>query len=548
MRFLYALLLLVLPLSSVSAQTTTPGTISGRVVSDSGQPLANARITLRQAGSFQAVDGITDRDGKFQIRGLEPRTYQLTAWLSAYTAFTLPTNYRVGDSVTVVLTKGGVITGTVTTQMGEPVVGVRVHARMIGADINMPPPAYGSFGPDQATDDRGVYRIYGLRTGTYVVWAGGGGGGGIDSGPDPFDDLVPTYSPGSSRDTAAEISVRAGEEVSNVDIRFRGEPGHVIAGKAQQSKSVRSSNFLLSLTGAGKGRSDWHMMTTQPDDSRRFLFRGVDDGEYDLVAFAIVADGPGSEVAAKRIKVNGADVTGIELVTEPLAAVSGRIVLEESNKTECSGKQRPVFTETLVSASQDEKQSSDYQFLLFLRAPAAVDASGNVLLKNLPAGRYLFVPDFAAKYWYVQSITLPSSAGAKNIDATRSWTTLKPGDRLSGLTITLVQGAASLSGQVADNRSDVAFLYLVPAEKERAEDALRFFGVAVGPEGKFAVANLPPGRYWILLKGNSEVSTAKLRLPDQKEFRASLRREGEAAKTSIDLKPCQHVTDFKVTQ
>ena len=546
MRFFYALVLLVLlALSSVCAQT--PGTITGRVVSDSGQPLANARIMLRPSGLLQtSASTITDRDGKFQMSGLEPRPYQLTVWLSAYTPFTPSTNYRVGDSVRVVLTKGGVITGTVTKQTGEPVVGVRVRARMIDAESNLLSPGF--FAPEQATDDRGVYRIYGLRTGTYVVWAGGGGGRGVDSGIDPFDDFVPTYSPGSTRDSAAEINVRAGEEVSNVDIRFRGEPGHVISGRAIQSKSAQSSNFLLNLTAIGKGRSDWNMITVQPDDSRRFVFRGVDNGEYDLTALPMVADGPGSEVASKRIKVNGADVTGIELVTEPLASVSGRVVLEEANKTECSGKERPLFSETLVSASQDESQHSEYQFPLLLKAPAGADANGNVSLKNLPPGRYFFVPEFAAKYWYLQSITLPPPPGAKPVDATRNWTTLKSGDRLSGLTITLAQGAASLSGQVADNHSEQLFLYLVPAEKERAEDVLRFFGAAVGPDGKVALTNLPPGRYWSLVKSNTEVLTDKLRMPDQKELRASLRREAEAAKSAIDLKPCQHLTDFKLNQ
>jgi hypothetical protein len=502
---------------------------------------------LRPSGLLQtSASTITDRDGKFQMSGLEPRPYQLTVWLSAYTPFTPSTNYRVGDSVRVVLTKGGVITGTVTKQTGEPVVGVRVRARMIDAESNLLSPGF--FAPEQATDDRGVYRIYGLRTGTYVVWAGGGGGRGVDSGIDPFDDFVPTYSPGSTRDSAAEINVRAGEEVSNVDIRFRGEPGHVISGRAIQSKSAQSSNFLLNLTAIGKGRSDWNMITVQPDDSRRFVFRGVDNGEYDLTALPMVADGPGSEVASKRIKVNGADVTGIELVTEPLASVSGRVVLEEANKTECSGKERPLFSETLVSASQDESQHSEYQFPLLLKAPAGADANGNVSLKNLPPGRYFFVPEFAAKYWYLQSITLPPPPGAKPVDATRNWTTLKSGDRLSGLTITLAQGAASLSGQVADNHSEQLFLYIVPAEKERAEDVLRFFGAAVGPDGKVALTNLPPGRYWSLVKSNTEVLTDKLRMPDQKELRASLRREAEAAKSAIDLKPCQHLTDFKLNQ
>jgi hypothetical protein len=226
-------------------------------------------------------------------------------------------------------------------------------------------------------------------------------------------------------------------------------------------------------------------------------------------------------------------------------------VLEESNKTECTGKQRPSFTEILVSASPNENQTSDYHPYLtyLLKGPAAVEASGSVTLKNLVPGRYFFMPEYAAKYWYLQSITLPPvpPAAKTPVDATRTWTTLKSGDRLTGLTITLAQGAASFSGQVADNAPTDQFLYLVPAEKERAEDVLRFFGAAIGPDGKVALNNLPPGSYFVLVKSSGEggaVSTDKLRLPDQKELRASLRREAEAAKTTIELKPCQALTGF----
>lgn len=515
--------------------------ISGRVVSDNGQPLANVRITLRTVGLVQRIDATdTDRDGKFQISGLEPRPYQLTAWLSAYAPFTSSTNYHVGDSVAVVLTKGGVITGTVTTQTGEPVVGVRVSTRMIGIDINQDAFLYRSF--ERTIDDRGVYRIYGLRTGTYVVWAGGGGG---DPTLGPFDDVVPIYAPASTRDTAGEISVHAGEVVSNVDIRFRGEPGRVISGRASQAKTTQPSNFVLNLSAAGKSKPDWTMITVQSDDSRHFVFRGVDDGDYDLTALLQGTDGAVGSIASKRIKVSGADVTGIELITEPLASVSGRIVLDESNKTECTGKQRPLFSETLVFASQNESKTYNYQFGFLLKAPASPDANGNVSLKNLMPGRYFFATDFGAKYWYLQSITLlPATQGAKPVDATRGWTTLKSGDRVSGLTITLAQGAASLTGQVSDNQSEDLFLYLVPADKELAEDALRFFGAAIGPDGKVTLHNLPPGRYWVLVKPVAEgaTATAKLRMPDQKELRASLRREAEASKTPIDLKPCQHLT------
>jgi hypothetical protein len=39
----------------------------------------------------------------------------------------------------------------------------------------------------------------------------------------------------------------------------------------------------------------------------------------------------------------------------------------------------------------------------------------------------------------------------------------------------------------------------------------------------------------------------KLRTPNETEMRARLRREAEAAKTEIELKPCQTVNDYKLS-
>ncbi len=547
------LVICLFALVTVAGQTPAPptasGTITGRVVNESGQPLANVTVSLYAIGVLRRENNTTtDRDGKFQLSGLEPRNYRVIAWRSSYATFVSTTNHRVGDSVNIALAKGGVITGTVTTQTGEPVVGVNVRVRIVHDDSREFAFPFNVFSLARTTDDRGVYRIYGLRAGTYVVWAGGGGN--LSSEIDAFEDFVPTYSPASTRDTAAEISVHAGEEISNVDIRVRGEPGHVISGRISQPKGAQPWVSVINLTAVGKNKSEWTMLTIQPEDGRSFTFRGVDDGDYVLTALPIAQDGLNGAIATTRVKVSGADVTGIELNPDLLASVSGRIVLEESNKTECTGKQRQLFAETLVFASQDEVQVTDYhpQLQFFLKGPGIVDANGSVSLKNLVPGRYFFVPEFAAKYWYLQSITLPPVPPAtKPVDATRTWTGLKSAERLSGLTITLAQGAASFSAQVAEDRSEALFLYLVPAEKERAEDALRFFGAAIGPDRKVALNNLPPGNYWVPVKSEgAPVSTAKLRLPDQKELRASLRREAEAAKTTIELKPCQNLTGFQL--
>lgn len=107
-----------------------------RVVNESGQPLANATVMI---GRFDAVraeqSAVSDREGKFEFTGLEPVPYKLSAKLASY--IPLPRDleveeYRAGSTVTLRLIKGGVLTGTVTNEADEPIIGITVRARMIG--------------------------------------------------------------------------------------------------------------------------------------------------------------------------------------------------------------------------------------------------------------------------------------------------------------------------------------------------------------------------------------------------------------------------------
>jgi hypothetical protein len=120
---------------------------------------------------------------------------------------------------------------------------------------------------------------------------------------------------------------------------------------------------------------------------------------------------------------------------------------------------------------------------------------------------------------------------------------VKNGERISGLKITLAEGAASVAGQIelADGAvlPEKLFVYLVPAEKERADEALRFYGSPVTPEGKITLDNLAPGRYWLLARPSFAGGLTKLRVPDENALRAKLRREAETGKIEIELKPCR---------
>src|ERR1700674_5618521 len=157
------------------SQTPPTGAITGQVVTETGQPLSGAAVSVRAYGGMdQGRSTITDAEGNFQVSGLDPLTYTVFASFSAFvTASRDPDStqapyYRVGVSVRLQLIKGGVINGAVTTSTGEPIVGVRVQAYMI-RDGNGQPSRYGMPYRVRNTDDRGVYRIYGLSAGTYVV-------------------------------------------------------------------------------------------------------------------------------------------------------------------------------------------------------------------------------------------------------------------------------------------------------------------------------------------------------------------------------------------
>jgi len=310
-------------------------TLSGRVVNESGQPLANAAVFVRVFNSAGPGRSTTaDSEGKFQVNGLDPVAYLVSASVPAYVAAprdpeAQSTYYRVGDSVKLELIKGGVITGTVTTFTGEPVVAVRVQAYMI-RDGNGQPPRYDFSFKERSTDDRGIYRIYGLAPGTYIVSAGGGGSY-SSSNMNPYDSDSPTYAPGSTRDTATQINVHAGEDITNVDIRYRGEPGHAVSGIARGPQTPGAPSSLnIILTSIANGVSQWSQSGFQPAVTGGFAFNGIADGDYVLTAESFLPGGPVAVSEPRRIKVKGADITGVELIATPLGSIAGRVVLAES--------------------------------------------------------------------------------------------------------------------------------------------------------------------------------------------------------------------------
>jgi hypothetical protein len=556
------------------AAAPAAGTITGRVVSDDGRPLADAVIFLGRA--FARVAGppltaTTDSEGRFRVTGLDSGLFFVSAMMPG---FTMPepapeagelSYYRLGDNVNLTLVRGGVITGTVRDANGEPIVALAVRAvRVRDAQGRNAAGRFSGFVPERMTDDRGVYRIYGLPPGTYVISTGGSQR--LFGNFNAYEGDAPTYFPSSTRDTAAEVPLRAGEEASNVDIRYRGERGHAISGTVSGFVET-DMRYGVSITLKQVSTGSFEGATfVAPGVKTGFAFTGVSDGEYELLAQQYAGDNNSAASQPRRVTVKGADVTGLELALSPLASISGRIQLDAPPKVKCPEGRTSTLLETLVSARRDEKnKTAETSGTPFLSASGGLPtAEGEFTLRNLMPGSYRLLVRLLDEAWYVRSIALPNAPPAAQPKAPAAKAAqprsvpgaqtvmLKSGERVTNVMVEIGQDAAGLRGRVAPSAEGAQVpanlkVYLVPAERERADDVMRYREVAPDSSGAFSLTNLAPGRYWVVARPAPDADAqgrAPRPLSWDAEERARLRREAEAANAAIELQPCQRVNDY----
>jgi Carboxypeptidase regulatory-like domain len=542
------------PPATAKVETKT-GVVAGRVVNENGGPHVNVDVWVRPAtqDGLPVTHTTTNRDGLFKVSGLERGSYNVSVAVPAHTPKSPnagPIVYKAGDFVTLVLVKGGVVTGTVTNAKGDPIVGIGVRVQMVRDESGR---SYGSAGRyyDSMSDDRGVYRVYGLLTGTYVVSADGNveDRSSIRLNVNGFANDLPTYAPSSNREDADEFSVRLGEEVSNVNIRYRGERGSTISG-ILNGLTADHTGFFLTLTSIVEGGPQWSNSFRAAGGE--FALDAIPDGAYHLVATTDGNDRTRRQSESLVLNVRGADIEGINLTALPLASVTGRVVLEALKvpPPECTDKRAPQFPELTVTAWHrvTEGAKKKPQFVWRSGGPATPNVEGKFAIPNIEASEYYFAMRFSAQQWFLQSIAFAPPNG-KPVDATHTWTTVKPGDQVSDLTFTLAQGAGLVRGEISlaegQTLPEKLVAFLVPVEPEKADDLLRYFAAPVNSEGRFWVHNVAPGRYWILAQTGTDdtrYETSKVRLPDGTDTRSSLRSAAQAAKTEIEIKPCQDLT------
>src|SRR5581483_1674746 len=477
---------------------------------------AHARINLFTVGSASRLGGqmsiTTDEEGKFLATGLEPAPYRLTATVPGYAQtpdrtiagpgeFLPGPYYRPGDSVTITMTRGGAITGKVINAAGDPVIGIPVMAIRIRDEAGNPANEYSTFNSYRQTDDRGVYRLWGLAPGAYVVIAGSNLTG-FSPRPTPFNHKVPAWYPSSTRDTAVEVSVTSGGEASGIDIRYRAERGFAISGRVSGAPTGASNTATsIVLKQATTGMMVASTFVSPMNDQNGYAFYGIPDGEYEAVASRTGFCGEENMMSQpRRVSVRGRDVAGIDLVLAPSASIAGQVRLErmpgEERKQKCESKRESFLAEVVVSARMDEPGERNLPALTPFDSPpiGVPDEKGSFALRNLKAGRYRLEPQLPDESWYVKSMMTVATAGAAARPAAppsggvaRQGLSLKSGEQVNGLMITLAEGAAALKGRVVaaeGTRLPARLLvHLVPAEKEAADNVLRYAEAKAAGDG-----------------------------------------------------------------
>ena len=210
------------------AQKTNPSTISGKVTFK-GKGLPGITVAARSTQSGRTRNPLmvtTDPLGNYRIPNVSPGDYEVMPAAPQYLVGGLAPIKKLIvvegenlENVDFVLVRGGVITGKVVDGEGRPMIEEPVEIFPMGGTDEKPLVLMNVF--SDPTDDRGIYRIWGLRPGKYRVAAGVSQDRMYLAGRGKYI-YRQTYHPSTTTPSEATlITVTEGSETTNVDITLR---------------------------------------------------------------------------------------------------------------------------------------------------------------------------------------------------------------------------------------------------------------------------------------------------------------------------------------
>jgi carboxypeptidase family protein len=479
------------------ATKTGTALIRGHVFeAGSGRPLRKAQVRVFAPELRENRLATTDANGAYEIKDLVAGRYQLNASKGSFVQLQYgqsrpfepgrPLEIANGQTVEKVdfsLPRGGIITGRILDEFGEPTSDVQVMAmryQYIQGRRQLSP-----VGRLATTNDIGEYRLFALPPGQYFVSATLRNFS-FDAASDDRSGYAPTYYPsGASIAEAQRLTIAVGQTLS--DINFALSPTRLarISGTAVDSdgKPLAGATVImmqtagLSMMSAGGGQ-------VRPDGS--FSIANVSAGDYTVRAMSNTGGvSPASEQAQAKISVTGDDIVGLALTGVKSSTVTGRIILPQvgTGAMSVAGLQLVAVASTpeLLSPSSTARVSDDSTFEMKVQP-------GSHLIRMNTVGSF--------------TNTRIKAVRLNGVDVTDTGFDSRPNEDLGGLEVELTTQLSDLSGLVSNVRGENVKDYSIVVfarDRQRWGFASRFLsGGRPDQDGKYRVRNLPAGEYYAI--------------------------------------------------
>lgn len=511
---------------SVFAQTDKPATasITGRITFDK-QPLSGVTVVLEtgsmtsvpQASARRPVSAKTDGDGRYRLVGIAAGEYLVSPRALAYVLPVDTFTARIGKNVSLsdgeqlegidfTLVKGGVIAGRITDHLDRPVIGQRVNLRRMAAQGNAMSVPFSSVNFYMfETDDRGMYRLFGLQAGRYTLSVGEGAGQGSMSLGRTGKYYPLTFYPDARNEKEAKIiEVTEGGEITDIDIKVaRPEKSYDASGRlVDASTGAPLSGAALSYQQLGKDPTFVGAVgITQERTTAQgeFVLQGLLPGKYMAAMQGLETT---SEYYSDPItfEIHDADVEGLELKAQRGASISGMVVIEGTTDPAILKR----VTEVFVSAYPEMNSPTAQMPMFYFGGNRGTNPDGTFRIvgvrpgKNqVRAGTSSRTPLLVARIER-DGVEIP---GVLDVSA---------GEQITGLKVVMMFGSGSVRGQVVftNGTPPPEMQFFVSAQRLSGSSRSGGRPTQMDARGKFLLEGLAPGEYEVIVSPFSRMGNA----------------------------------------
>ena len=552
-------------------------TVRGRVIDrETGQPLGRVMVTListawrdqaMSSSAMTAQTGIVDdsslrqneprrtataADGRFEFTQVLPGAYTVSFEASGSRGTHLdqslgeseprdpskpgrrvpPIELRAGETrenVDIALWRAFAVEGRVVDDAGEPIA---------NADVNISPwesPSTMSWYRPRLTDDRGMFRIFGLRPGQYRICAHGG----MHFGPseDVRDKLIRTCYPSAIKDADAQPVVVSSAEVGPIEIRLQRNRTFRITGIAIDSSGAPVADPSVNLVSVSPtGSSSSSSIQTKPGG--QFIASGVPPGDYAIQVSTGSWRFPNSENKQDRemgyvpVRVDIEDIDGLVVATSKPAKVAGRIVFE-------GGAPEPGPSKLSVMTMPDDMTGKG-RMMYGPQTPAAVRDDMSFELDGLFGPQLLMVMG-PPRGWIVKSVTY------RGDDVTDTAVDFKSSTDPRLLEVTLTNQGAIVTGRVLGDdgkESPDAYVVMLPGDVSRWRPFPGTPAITPKADGTFTIGPVRAGEYIIA----AVTGMSMARLFDQSARAEIAERIAKGGERIVLVENDKHSIDLRITK